>query len=251
MNLEKDLGRLRSSVPTSLLTAVELGAGLVDGFAFFDSPVGEVVVAFNPEGVSAVDLADNDYELYFRGRFRRRLTRAEPPSGWGRAIEEAIARGNPGKLPIDFRSVTDFQRSVLQTAASIPRGEVRPYSWLAKQVGNPGAVRAVGSTMARNPVPLIIPCHRVVRTDGRIGEYSLGGPEQKWALLTTENADPHRLEVMAARGVRYLASDTTRVFCHPTCRRARGISEGHRIELHNSAAAKALGFRPCLICRPD
>jgi methylated-DNA-[protein]-cysteine S-methyltransferase len=70
--------------------------------------------------------------------------------------------------------------------ATIPRGEVRSYGWVAAQVGRPRAVRAAASAIARNPVPLVVPCHRVVRGDGRIGNYGLGGSEAKAKLLAGE-----------------------------------------------------------------
>src|SRR5690606_11331185 len=121
-----------------------------------------------------------------------------------------IENGTPADLPLDFRSVTPFRRSVLEMTASIPRGQVRSYGWLARRVGNDGAVRAVGSTMATNPVPLIVPCHRVVRTDGSIGAYSLGGAHNKRELLSQEGTDPDWLESLARRGIRFLGSQQIR-----------------------------------------
>jgi len=248
--LESRLGALRVSAPTSLVEEVELGTGLVDGYTVVRSPVGEVVVAFNPRGVSAVDLADVGFADRFKVRFARALVAAEPPTLWMNRIEEALDRGRPGLLPIDFRSVTSFQRQILELAAAIPRGQVRPYSWLARAAGNPGAVRAVGSTMARNPVPLIVPCHRVIRADGKIGNYSLGGPGNKWELLSLEGAEPDRIESMAAAGIRLLGSDTTGIYCFPTCHQARRISESRLRRFRSEAEAESSGFTPCRICRP-
>ena len=250
MNIENRLSALRSNAPEVVVTGTLLGAGLADGYRTFESPVGPVAVTFNPDGVSSVDLFDDDLEERFASRFGRPAVAAAPPRGWDVKIGRAIERGTPGDLPVDLRSVTEFQRSVLEVTARIPRGEVRPYGWLAEQIGNPGAVRAVGSTMARNPVPLIIPCHRVVRTDGHIGNYSLGGPHNKRELLTFEGTDPDRLERLAGRQVRFLGSDTTHVFCHPTCRHARRITDPHRVEFHSSDEAQEAGYRPCLDCRP-
>ncbi|MEK6718226.1 MAG: methylated-DNA--[protein]-cysteine S-methyltransferase, partial [candidate division NC10 bacterium] len=72
-------------------------------------------------------------------------------------------------VPVDLSQVPPFERSALEVAARIPYGEVRSYKWIAERLGNPDAARAVGSAMASNPVPIIIPCHRVVRTDGSLG----------------------------------------------------------------------------------
>jgi O-6-methylguanine DNA methyltransferase len=249
-SIESQLDALRAAAPASLLIEVELGTGLVDGYTVVASPVGDVIVAFNPNGVSAVDFADEGFGDRFRARFLRPLVAAEPPAAWVNRIEEAVDRGRPGRLPIDFRSVTPFQQRILELAATIPRGQVRPYSWLARAAGRSGAARAVGSTMARNPVPLIVPCHRVIRSDGKLGAYSLGGPENKWELLAYEGAEPGRIESIAAAGIRLLGSDTTGIFCYPTCHQARRISEAHLRRFRSESEAKASGFRPCRICRP-
>jgi methylated-DNA-[protein]-cysteine S-methyltransferase len=75
---------------------------------------------------------------------------------------------------------------VLEACSDIPVGEVRTYGGLASECGSPGAARAVGSAMAQNPVPGLVPCHRVVRGDGRLGEYSAGGSARKKAMLVRE-----------------------------------------------------------------
>lgn len=250
MNIEKDLARLKTAAPDGITEGVLLGTGLADGYAVFDSPIGDVVVAFNLNGISAVDVADNQALDRFTGRFHRQMIQADPPRGWADRIRMAIDRGRPGTLPIDFRSVTDFQRQVLEEAARIPRGQVRPYLWLAGHVGRPNATRAVGSTMARNPVPLIVPCHRVVRSDGHIGEYSLGGPHQKRKLLEHEGVSPDRLEELARRRVRFIGSDTTHIFCHPTCSNARRIAATHRVEFRTGGQAAEAGYRSCKVCQP-
>ena len=248
--LESQLGSLRRSAPAGLVEEVGLGTGLVDGYIVVPSPLGALVIAFNPGGVSAVDLADDGFIDRFQARFARSLVAARPPDLWADRIAEALDRGRPGRLPIDFRSVTPFQQRILKVAATIPRGQVRPYSWLARAVGVPGAARAVGSTMARNPVPLIVPCHRVIRSDGTIGNYSLGGPHNKWNLLSFEGAEPERIESIAAAGVRLLGSDATRIYCFPTCRRARAISEAHARGFRSVHEAESVGFSPCGVCRP-
>lgn len=251
MTLEQQLSDLRLAPPSTLIRGTLLGAGLVEGFSLFDSPIGSVAVTFNTEGVSAVELAAGDFVETLTERLDRPVDEASPPSGWRAKIERAIERGRPNDLPVDLRAVTEFQRQVLTITASIPYGEVRPYGWLASQVGNPGAVRAVGSTMARNPVPLIIPCHRVVRSDGHIGNYSLGGPDRKVVLLSHEGIDLTELERLANRGVRFIASDTTGVFCHPTCRHARRITSDHRVEFASITQAGNAGYRGCKVCRPQ
>ena len=83
---------------------------------------------------------------------------------------------------------TDFQRRVYRAVSTIPDGEVRSYKWVAKRMNNPNAYRAVGNALNRNPYPKIIPCHRVVKSDGSIGGYS-GGAALKRRLLESEGVD--------------------------------------------------------------
>lgn len=249
MSIENRLASLLGPEPEGMSERVALGTGLADGYDFYETPIGTVVVTFNPTGVSSVDTTD-DFEKRFAERFGRALIRAEAPAAWARRIPEALERGRPERLPVDFRSVTPFQRRVLETTATIPKGEVRPYGWVAKEIESPRAVRAVGSAVARNPVPLIVPCHRVVRTDGHIGNYSLGGPGNKVELLESEGAAPATLEELAARRVRVQGNETTGVFCHPTCGRIRKSKPSNVIDFRSASEATAAGFRACKVCRP-
>ncbi len=82
--------------------------------------------------------------------------------------------------------LTPFERAVLKAALEIPFGETRTYAWVARQVGKPGAVRAVGQALRKNPYPLIIPCHRVIRSDGTLGKYAGRDDGRKAELLGRE-----------------------------------------------------------------
>jgi O-6-methylguanine DNA methyltransferase len=250
MKIEDQLEGLAGPAPAGLSENVALGTGLADGYDLYDSPLGEVVITFNLEGVSSVDVADKGFADRFGERYGRRLVRAEAPSAWARRIAPALEAGTPGLLPVDLRSVTPFQQEVLEVAASIPRGEVRPYAWLAHQVRRPRAARAVGTTMASNPLPLIIPCHRVVRADGHLGSYSLGGPHNKWKLLEHEGTDPASLEELAARQVRVQGNRSTGIFCYPTCRAVRLSKPDNVVGFRSGSDARTAGFRACRLCRP-
>ncbi len=83
--------------------------------------------------------------------------------------------------------LTGFEKDVYRAIAKIPRGEVRSYGWVAGQIGRPGAYRAVGSALNKNPYPVIIPCHRVVRSDGSLGGFARG-PAAKRKLLEREGS---------------------------------------------------------------
>ncbi len=131
--------------------------------------------AWSPRGVVATAEGEWD-EAGFRALVAGR-TGAEP------------APGDPGDAPraIDWSLMPGgFRGQVLRACAEIPPGEVRSYGELADAAGRPRAARAVGTAMATNPVPLVVPCHRVVRGDMRIGEYGAGGPVRKAAMLRAE-----------------------------------------------------------------
>jgi O-6-methylguanine DNA methyltransferase len=247
MSIETQLEGLAGGIPNGLSEGVALGTGLAEGFDFYDSALGQVIVTFNPEGVSSLDIADG-FEDRYKERLGRPLIRAEAPKAWSRRIPESIERGSPGDLPVDLRSVTEFQRRVLHTTAGIPKGEVRPYGWVAFEIDSPKAVRAVGSAVAKNPIPLIIPCHRVVRSDGHIGNYSLGGPHNKVELLVHEGARPDLLEELAAHNVRVRADVSTGIYHHPSCHLMRSATDV--LDLRSAGSAEDLGLSACQECRP-
>jgi O-6-methylguanine DNA methyltransferase len=251
--LEPALAGLGVAAPARLAPNVLADVGLADRYARFDSPIGPLVVAWNGLGVSAVEAAPDD-ATFEANHLARTGRRAHPVERVPDRLATAIARRLEGdrrvRIDLDLRGHTDFERDVWQKALEIPRGEVRPYGWIAAEIGRPKAVRAVGTALGHNPVPLIVPCHRVVRSDGTIGQYSLGGPENKRTILEAEGLDVPEMERLAASGVRFIGSDTTKIFCLPTCRHARRVTDRHRLEFHSMADGQARGYRACLVCRP-
>ncbi|HEX2048187.1 MAG TPA: methylated-DNA--[protein]-cysteine S-methyltransferase [Acidimicrobiales bacterium] len=217
-----------------------------------DGPIGALYLAFTDRGISSVcptQWVGNEPERFqeeYRARFGRPLRRASrPPAG----VASALRTGRGTELRYDLRGVGAFDQKVLAKTLEIPRGEVRPYAWIAREIGHPAAVRAAGSALGRNPVPILIPCHRVVRSDGATGNYGFG-PQLKVDLLQAERVNLDETRQLGRRGVHYLASDTTGVFCYPSCTHARRITSDHRVELADVAAATAAGCRPCRHCRP-
>ena len=245
------LGDVRA--PRTLLPAILDAIGPADTYFPLAAPIGTVYVAYNDEGISAVMPADDrqGFERTFRSRFGRPIRAASTlPERLERALRRRLAgEGGRQSLRFDLRGLSEFERAVLLKALDIPRGEVRPYNWVAHEIGHGGAVRAVGSALNKNPIPLLIPCHRVIRGDGRMGEYAFGNPA-KQRMLASEGIEPAALEALAQQGTRYLGSDTTGVYCFPTCRNARRITDRHRVPFRTAAAATSAGYRPCRICRP-
>jgi len=252
--IETALADLGLAAPATLAPDVLVEIGLADRFATIDSPIGPLYVAWNGRGVSTVEQAGDD--AAFEARHRARTGRAAfaagglPPELAVR-IDRRLSGDRRARVPVDLRGRSSFEQDVLRKAAEIPRGEVRPYGWIAAEIGRPKAVRAVGTALGHNPVPLIVPCHRVVRTDGTLGQYSLGGARNKRAILAWEGLDPDAFERLARSGVHYTGSRTTHVVCHPTCRHARRTSDAHRVSFRSLGAAVEAGYRPCTVCRPS
>lgn len=250
----RDLGRVRApdGFAQRVLAAVGIVPAGVDAYADLATSIGTLQVAWNGSGLSAVQLAavDDEFERWFTRRLGRAAVRAERvPDRLAAQVEEVIA-GRARRPRLDLERLSPFEQEVLRKTLEIPRGEVRPYAWVAREIGRPRAVRAVGTALGHNPIPVVIPCHRVVRTDGALGEYSMGGPQLKRDMLSREGVDPSWLEELAATGVRFVGSRTTRVFCLPTCRHARRIVAANRVPLRNERAAVGAGFHPCTRCRP-
>jgi O-6-methylguanine DNA methyltransferase len=252
-DVEAVLASLAVRAPASLAPSTLVAVGLADEYTTMPSPIGEVFVAWNGRGVSTVAEARDAeaFEARFRSETGRPIRRAASvPPRLRRALERRLDGDRRASLPLDLRHRTEFERAVWAKALEIPRGEVRPYGWIAAEIGRPNAVRAVGSALGHNPVPLVVPCHRVVRSDGMIGQYSLGGPQNKRAILAAEGLDPDELESLARHGIRYIGSDTTGVYCLPTCHNAKRITERHRVVFRSVAQSAAAGYRACRECRP-
>lgn len=252
--VEAALRDLSVPAPGSLLPNTLIAAGLADEYASLATAIGTVWVSWNGRGVSSLRTADDaeSFEDVFRADFDRPIRRAPDglPSRLARAIERRLAGDRRAKIEVDLRGHSTFEQAVWLKALQIPRGEVRPYGWIASEIGHPAAVRAVGTALGKNPIPLLIPCHRVVRTDGHIGQYSLGGPENKRTLLAWEGAEPDELERLAKSGIRFIGSDTTHIVCHVTCHHARRVTERHKVSFRSLGEAAGSGYRPCKVCRP-
>lgn len=253
-DLERSLrALLAEKAPASLLPAVLARVGLGDTYWKLESPIGSVFVARSKAGISLVSRAASarEFERAFQRHFGRRVTAEKsPPPASVRALIRKPTRSKSADLRFDLRGLSEFERAVLLKAREIPPGEVRPYSWIAREIGRPGAVRAAGSALAKNPIPLLIPCHRVVRSDGRIGNYAMGGRPAKRRLLEVEGAEPETLERLASQGIRYLGNEAGRYYCYPTCGGLKSLVRDNTIRFGSAREAVAAGYQPCGDCRP-
>jgi O-6-methylguanine DNA methyltransferase len=155
------------------------------------SPWGPYLLAATEEGLCGVDTYSDLGALKgeLEARWDRPLRRDDSGLASIRREMEEYFRGERKIFTarVDFIEGTTFQRRVWRALRTIPYGEVRSYAWVAQEVGKPGGARAVGAANGRNPVAVVVPCHRVVNADGGLGGYS-GGLEVKRKLLALEGA---------------------------------------------------------------
>ena len=163
----------------------------MDEYVVAASPIGDVYVAFGDAGVCCVVAVAHvaRFEAFFAERFGRvARRRARVPRAIARALTLRTDAVSDLGLALDLRGVAAFDLKVLEETQRIRRGETRSYGQLAADIGLPRAARAVGTALGRNPMPLLIPCHRVIRSDGSAGEWGTGGTETKQRLLRLEGA---------------------------------------------------------------
>ncbi len=157
-------------------------------YATGKSSLGRLLVASTEHGICSVRAGGSDEDLIraLKNEFPRAvITRGRKAKRFLGALNDHLS-GQEVKLPVDIKG-TDFQLRVWRALSEIPLGETRSYSEVARMIGEPRAVRAVANACASNPVPLIIPCHRVIRKDGRLGGYGLG-VGRKRTLLSEERS---------------------------------------------------------------
>jgi O-6-methylguanine DNA methyltransferase len=160
-----------------------------------ETPVGQLYVGFKDQRIAYVGMDTGDSLDIVRKRIEARLRRpvsiAEAPSWLRQTIDQFFKTWRVDDKVVDISELTPFEQAALRATASIPPGEVRSYSWVASQIGRPRAARAVGQVMARNPLPLLFPCHRVVDSSGGLHNYGYG-IEMKARLLRMEGYQAER-----------------------------------------------------------
>ncbi len=167
--------------------------GLLDvAYTTIDSPFGELLLATTPRGLVRVGLPEQGTDELLEDLAARVSPRVlEAPAQLDAARRELDLYFEGGltdfDLPLDWRLSRDFRRRVLRAIARIPYGQTRSYTEVAASAGNERAVRAAGTACGSNPIPIVVPCHRVLRTGGALGGYG-GGLPMKRALLELEGA---------------------------------------------------------------
>jgi methylated-DNA-[protein]-cysteine S-methyltransferase len=185
------------TLPDKLLErfgSAAVAEGLADAvYGVTDSVLGRLLVVQTARGVCRIGFAEEAEDVILAeiaGRLGPRVVRSRAETSAAREELEAYLEGDrvTFDLPVDLALVrSPFQLDVLTELRRVPRGEVTTYGSLAARIGRPGAMRATGTALGRNPIPIVVPCHRVVPSSGGVGNYG-GGAQRKRALLELEGA---------------------------------------------------------------
>jgi methylated-DNA-[protein]-cysteine S-methyltransferase len=248
--IEELLRRSRSRLDRALkhIRRTEVAVGVVK------SPLGDLLVVLGSRGImlnhyllDASDLTDAIAQL------RLAWDPVEDPRATGEVGDE-IRRYLSGESKALRQKVdltlarTPFHRRVLDKLREIPRGALISYQALGAAAGAPKAARAVGNAMHNNPVPIYVPCHRVIASDGGIGGYG-GGVPRKLQLLRSEGfAFGDAGDTFSDRVV--LAHKRMQIFCRRNCRCVAAADRGQILFFADPSVAQRAGMRPCKICRP-
>lgn len=228
-------------------------------YRVFPSPLGNILIAQSEQGVSLIEYLGRAKSLA-----QSRLARIEgieaiedgaELEGLHRELLEYL-EGKRTHLtwPVDLRLVrSDFHRSVLEATSGIPYGAVMSYAGVASEVGKPSATRAVAQALRWNPLPIVIPCHRVVGSSGTLTGYAGNKIDLKERLLTVEGVPtmPSERDRLIARPAMYVRHRHESEYCLPTCGSlpTRPLSE--MTLFASRERAEAVGLEPCTSCRPD
>jgi methylated-DNA-[protein]-cysteine S-methyltransferase len=228
-------------------------------YRVFDSPLGPILLAHSEQGVVLLEYLHGRGDVTASRLGRMRGIEAVEDGGEAESLYRdfrAYVEGRAQRVPwpLDLRLArSPFQRKVLEHTAQIPYGAVVSYKRLASDLGQPRAVRAVAQALRWNPVPIAIPCHRVVGVSGLLTGYAGGETGRKRQLLMAEGVPviPAHEDFAVARGSMYILAPGDREYCVPSCASTEALQSGLLTYFGSRKRAEAVGLHPCTTCRPD
>ena len=226
--------------------------------SIWDSPIGPLRIGTTDKGVALVEFVspdDPEDGVKRLGKSFALEQSASIPAVPTRDLE-AYLNGSYQALEWvidDALMRSDFQRQVLRAAREVPYGSLTTYLGLAERIGQPKAVRAVAQALRYNPLPIRIPCHRIVGSNGSLTGYAGNKIALKRDVLAVEGIPmvPSRSGFAIARDRLYVGRQTEQLFCRPRCEASQGVRAGNRLFLASPTRAEAIGYAPCGVCRPD
>jgi O-6-methylguanine DNA methyltransferase len=261
--IEGMLGRMRATVADDRDARERLMARLGDvrrrrlTYGVFPSPLGPLLIGRTGDGVSLVQYlgGDGDVRRSMLGRLHdvEAVEDALAVEGFYRELLDYLeGRRSQLEWPLDLRLArSDFHRGVLEATAAIPYGAVCSYAGLACEIGKPTASRAVAQALRWNPLPIVVPCHRVVGRSGALVGYAGDKVDLKRRLLALEGVMGGE-DARLSRASMYVTLPREHFYCLPTCTWIPAAEHPHRFLFFGSRErAEAAGLAPCRDCRPD
>ncbi|HTT74918.1 MAG TPA: methylated-DNA--[protein]-cysteine S-methyltransferase [Candidatus Binataceae bacterium] len=247
------VAHLLARVHPRLQRALERIARPAARIGLIQSSVGPLFVAESDRGLLGVRFADCGGDTAILHAIRQKFDLRDDPAAADRIrdeIERALAGDHDAvaNRPIDYSLVTSpFQRRAFARLRQVPPGSVVTYQALAAAIGAPSGQRAVGHAMATNPIPIFVPCHRVIKSDGSIGNYG-GGVERKLKLLRAEGFRVDKGNRVPSEAV--YGHWQSHIFCRPDCSAVRRSDRRKWIIFSDADRARVSGMRPCKLCCP-
>ena len=257
-----DLRRAPVAGADPTLSRAELESRLADirsrliSYGIFSSPLGKILIARSELGVSLVRYLESESagKSYLARLAGGEVVedKAAVEATYRELLDYLNARGTRLGWPLDLRwAGSDFQRRVLAATAQLPYGAVTSYAGIARRIGAPASVRAVAQALRHNPIPIAIPCHRVIGSSGDLTGYAGSKIGLKERLLSLEGVPvglrAHRIE----RGRMYVRFESETEYCVPTCGSLAQMPLAELTLFGSRRHAEAVGLTPCTTCRPD
>ncbi len=228
-------------------------------YRIFPSPLGHILIGRSEHGIAVVEYLHGDASLRASRLAGLEGVEAVPGGPELERLQRDLLDYIGGRRrdldwTLDWRLArSDFERAVLEATAAIPYGAVASYAGVARRIGKPSAVRAVAQALRWNPLPIVVPCHRVIGTSGRLTGYAGDKISLKQQLLSVEGVKLHaaQRDVSVAREAMYALGEGETQYCLPTCGSIGTRSLSLLTLFASRADAEARGFAPCTDCRPD
>ena len=251
--------------PTEEAARAHLAARLADlrrrtlAYGIFPSPLGPILIARSEEGVSLVEYLSGGHDFAHSRLSRVEGVEALPDGAEIEALYRELLEYVDGRRtrlgwPLDLRLARSaFHRAVLEATARIPYGAVRSYAGIAGELGKPAATRAVAQALRWNPLPIVVPCHRVIGASGALTGYAGNRVTLKQRLLAVEGVRtrPSDHDFRIEREAMYVRAQQDTEYCVPTCGSLARRSLAELTLFASRERAEATGLAPCTTCRPD
>lgn len=255
----------RAPAPAEEAARAHLASRLADlrrrtlAYGIFPSPLGPLLIARSEEGVSLVEYLSGGRDFAHSRLSRIEGVEALPDGAeiealYGELLEYVDGRRTRLEWPLDLRLArSDFHRAVLEATSRIPYGAVRSYAGIAGELGKPAATRAVAQALRWNPLPIVVPCHRVIGASGALTGYAGDKLSLKQRLLAVEGvrAVKAKRELRVPCESMYVRTPGDTEYCLPTCGWVAKQPRRQLTLFGSRERAEAAGLEPCSGCRPD